>query len=731
MKNLILNILISLFVLCITGCVDEYYLNSDFTPSLSAHYLRPSETSFSYNYSSAFTKSFTVESLETPWAFTEVADWLSLSPMSGNSSASVTLNVSENNNADDNRTSIFYLISTDTDWEYSRAISVSQTKASPSLGVEKSSISFGGASGEQKVKITSNCKWSVSCSASWITLSPDQSKGQLSVSVSANTQTSYRSSVIYISYGNTKTSISVTQSPSTITTTDYTLNYENIASKYVVEIDSEAPWSATVSNSSWISVNPNEGGSGKTKVEISVTANTSVSSRSGYVSIKTGSSSRFQIEVIQKGLYITSEESIDFSSSSESKPLSIQSNTSWTVTEKPNWITLSKESGSGNGEIIVTSSENPNTTSRTGEIVFSQPGLSIKWDVTVTQSGKFFTSESTLLEFSDNAGEKSFNILSDASWTSYHTDNWFVSTPTSGNGNASITVSVEENKSAEERTGAINYSFVNETKSVNIHQQAKYLTIADQSFSFPSKGGSHIINLSTNGDWSAEIEHEVSWLKLSKTSGSDNAEILLTVEDNPSVNSRSTAVVIKTEYFQDVRILVSQSPRYISVSTSSIQFHAKGGTSNVVMVDTDGKYTIQTSESWLTINETADNAFTVSATKNTLSDMREGKIVITLTDLQEGSFSLEMTVKQIGDGNSFIIEEFPEDGNWDSLGGENLTITITGYTSDKNWDNKPGDTTKINVTGYSNDNDWNYNDKSNSNVSINRYGTDINWDNSF
>ena len=649
MKNLILNILISLFGLCITGCVDEYYMNSDFTPSLSLHYLRPSATSFSYNYSSAFTKSFTVESVETPWAFTEVADWLSLSPMSGNSSASVTLNVAENNNADDNRTSIFYLISTCTDWEYSRAISVSQAKASPSLGVEKSSISFGGASGEQKVKITSNCKWSVSCSASWITLSPDQSKGQLSVSVSANTQTSYRNSVIYISYGNTKTSISVTQSPSTITRTDYTLNYENVASKYVVEIDSEEALKSAVSSHSWISINPTEGVAEKNKVEISVSANNSVSPRIGYVAIKTGTSESYQIGVVQKGLYITSEESIDFSSSSESKPLSVQSNTSWTVIEKPNWITLSKELGTGNGEIIVTSSENPNTTSRTGEIVFSQPGLSIKWSVTVTQSGKFFTSESTLLEFSDKAGEKSFNILSDASWTSYHTDNWFVSTPTSGNGNASITVSVEENKSTEERTGTINYSFVSETKSVNIHQQAKYLTIGDQSFSFPSKGGSHIINLSTNGDWSASVEHEVSWLKLSKSSGSDNAEILLTVEDNPSVNTRSNVVVIKTENYQDVRILVSQSPRYLSVSTSSIQFLPNGGISDVVTIDTDGKYTIESSESWLTVNETADKAFTVSATKNPLSDMREGKIVITLTDLQEESLSLELIIKQSGE----------------------------------------------------------------------------------
>ncbi|MBR5240360.1 MAG: BACON domain-containing protein [Muribaculaceae bacterium] len=650
MKNLILNILISLFVLCITGCVDEYYLNSDFTPSLSSYYLHLSETSFTHNYSSEFTKTFTVESFETSWEFTEVADWLSISPMSGNSSATVTLKASENNNADKSRTSIFYLRPIGTEWEYSKAISVSQAKAIPSLTVEKRSISFGGSSGEQMQKVTSNCRWSAFCPTSWVVLSSDQNKGQLFISVSANPKTTYRNSVIYILYGNNEVvTIDVTQSPSSIKKTDYTLSCENTAFKHEVEIDSEEALKSAVSSHSWISINPTEGVAEKNKVEISVSANNSVSPRIGYVAIKTGTSETYQIGVVQKGLYITSEESVDFSSSSESKPLSIQSNTSWTVTEKPNWITLSKESGTGNGEIIVTSSENPNTTSRTGEIVFSQPGLSIKWSVTVSQSGKFIAAETTLLEFSDKEGEKNFKLLSDASWTSYQTDNWFVSSITSGDGNASIKVVVEENETVEDRTGVINYSFVNETKSVIINQQAKYLTIGDQSFSFPSKGGSHIINLSTNGDWSASVEHEVSWLKLSKSSGSDNAEILLTVEDNPTVNTRSNVVVIKTENYQDIRILVSQSPRYLSVSTSSIQFLPNGGISDVVTIDTDGKYTIQSSESWLTVKETTDKAFTVSATKNPLSDMREGKIVITLTDLQEESLSLELIIKQSGE----------------------------------------------------------------------------------
>lgn len=729
MKKTLLYISTILLVLGFTGCKDDFDPNGNLEPSLSAYWLKPSQTNFDYYLSSSFSETFTVESFETPWKFSDVAGWITLTPSSGSASASVTLKAQENNSADNARTAIFYLQSNDPDWSYNRAMSVSQAKAAPALSVDETSLTFGGSASQQSVGVTANCSWTTSCSDSWVTLSSDVASGLLNISASANPQSTYRSSTIYISYGSGKsTSIRITQSPANITSSVYTLQYENVASKYDVTIDSEADWTSTVSDS-WIIVKPESGKAGKTTVSIEVTPNTSVSSRNGYVAIKTGTAERLQIAISQKGIYIESDESLTFTSIEESKKLSIRSNTSWTITSKPNWLTLSKGTGEGNGEITVTSSENPNTTSRTGEIVLGQAGLSIQCKVKVTQLGKSLSTDVTLLEFSDKASQMTFNLVSDASWTSSQTVNWFTATPISGHGNATITVSAEDNNTTEERTGTINYAYADKTSCVNVHQLAKYMTIDNQSFEFDSKGGSHTIELSTNDEWTAEIEHNVSWLKLSKSSGTGNAVITLTAEDNASVNTRSTAVVINTKYSQSIRILVSQKPRHLTVSTSSILFFANGGTSEIVTIDTDGTYEIKSDASWFTVNKGAGNTFTVYATKNSSDEMRRGKITISLTDLKEGTLALELTVSQAGEGGSFIINGFPEDQDWNYIGGGSFTVTINSYTSDKNWDESFGGTLTVKVTGFTTDQDWNINDRSSCRVSINTYGADSDWNN--
>lgn len=706
MKAKITHIGLVSFLFSLSGCGEEEFY-SGFEPSLSAHWLSVSETSFEHYSSYAFAVTFDVQSLGTPWKFSDVAEWIALSPLSGEASMTVTMNVKENESADNARTAIFYLQSDAADWNFSRAISVSQDKANPVLSTDETALSFGGASGQKSIKVSANCEWSASCSESWVSLNEDLVSGILNVSVSANPLDTYREGNIYLRYGDTESArIELTQSPSAISASAYTLQYENTASKYDVTIESEAEWTAVVSDS-WIQVTPDKGGAGQTSVTIEVAPNISSSDRSGYVSIMTGSTDRLEIAIRQRGMYIEADASLEFKSTVESKKLRISSNTDWEVLSWPDWLTLSDTTGTGNGEITVTSAENPSTSPREGEIVIGKEGLDMRFTVTVTQSGKTLTTETTSLEFSDKAGSMSFNLFSDASWTSSKTANWFEASPSSGFGDALIEVSVEENTSTEERSGTIIYDYGDKSENVNVHQLAKYMTIDNQTFDFDSKGGNHIIELSTNDNWTATVENDDAWVGLSKTSGAGSDEIVITAEDNPSVNARSTTIVINAQYSQSVRILVSQKPRHLSVSCGSISFFANGGTSEVISVETDGIYEINGDTSWFTINKGEGDTFTVYAPENTSDEMRSGKITVALTDLKEGTLSIEIPVVQAGTGGSFIVNGYPADKDWDHVGDGSLSVTVHGYTSDKNWDSTYGGSLTVNVTGYSPDKDWN------------------------
>lgn len=688
MKKTILYIFAIIALAAQTGCKDDFISDGSLQPSLTARWLSPEKTNFSFYTSKAGSETFSVRSTDTPWEFTQPADWITLAPMRGSYTSDVTLSVTENKNADAPRTSIFYLKSSDSEWNYSRAMSVTQVQATASLTPETTSLTFGGGASQQEVKITANCSWTASSTSSWIKLTNDVSKGVLTVAVEANPQSTYRSGYVSISFGGNKTAtINVNQLQSKVVASDYTLEYENVASKYDITIDSDADWTSEVS-ASWISVKPDKGSAGKTSVAIEVAPNTSVSERSGFVSILTGNNKRVQIELKQKGMYIEADESMTFLAISQTKLLNVHSNTSWQVTSKPEWLTLSKESGQGNAEIYVTSTENPNTTSRTGEIVIGQPGLSVESRVKVTQIGKTLSTEVTLLEFSDLGGQQSFDLVSDAAWTATQSVDWFTTTPMSGAGNAKITVAAQANNTTEERIGTINFGYMNKTVQVTVHQLAKYLNIDGNSFQFDAKGGTHTIDLSTNDEWTATTEASAPWLKLSKTSGTGSAVITLTAEDNASMQERSAVVIINTKYAQSVRIVVTQKARYINVSAQSVSFFAAGGTSEVVTIDTNGTYKITTDASWFTVNKGEGNTFTVVATKNNDGAMRRGKVTITLTDLKSGSFSRELSVMQAGEGGSFIITPYPEDSNWSTISLGSITITVKGYSADQNWNDK-------------------------------------------
>lgn len=90
-------------------------------------------------------------------------------------------------------------------------------------------------------------------------------------------------------------------------------------------------------------------------------------------------------EMIVKTVYMLSTDatSISFNEKGESKQITISSNTSWSITQKPDWCSLSTTSGNGNGTITVTATENPEFNSRSGIIIIK--GNEVK-DVTISVS---------------------------------------------------------------------------------------------------------------------------------------------------------------------------------------------------------------------------------------------------------------------------------------------------------------------------------------------------------
>lgn len=718
-----------ILLVCIVfvGCSDKYSSELGLKPTLTPRYLRVSPTSLSFPANQTSSQSVDIETMETPWKVDNAIDWVSVSAASGQSSSNINVSASENNDANAARAGVFYIKADVSDWNYEMGISVSQDAAIPYINVSQSSITLKGAACTATFDVTSNCSYTVTNDADWLTLS--QKDNSFVLNATANETNQYRTTTIQFSYngiGQADNMIVVTQAPASINASTETLMFENTTGEVKVEVTSESKWTASTSYS-WINVTPKNGEAGTSSITISVSPNTSVNERIGYVILSIGSQEKIQIPIKQQGVYIEIDKSqYDFDASSGTQTLQVNSNTSWQVSSVPSWVKVDKTSGTGNSAIKITVEDNPNTTERNGEIVISQPGLSAMTTVKVHQKGKNFDVATTTLTFNDKEESQTVTITTDGTWRAYSSADWIKVSPETATGNSTLTITVQENSTDGERNGSVNILMGDASATVAIVQKGKYFTIDNSSLDFTSKGGDLKVTLTTNAPWSARKDNAVNWLFISPTNGTDNATVKITASDNASVNNRSANV-----YFdavgRSVNILVSQKARYLTVDANELLFYSKGGTSNAVTISTDGTYSINCSDNWLTISKNGDS-FTVTASENDTKDVRIGKITISLTDLKEGSYSVTLTVTQLNQGGTFLRKDFEEDKDYDSIGSTIGSLTIIGYGNDTDYDTNSQSGTKLSVVGFKSDTSWDSSINSSAKVTITGFKSDQSLD---
>lgn len=696
-----------LFLLTLTGCSEIYDVNMELYPTLKPRYISVSPTSLTF-VSTSDSKNILVTSTETPWVIDNDIDWISASPERGGSSALISVNAKENTSGDDSRIGIIYLKADVSDWKFEAPISITQAGATPFIELSRSEIELAGSEFTETISVKSNCTWSVNSTSEWITAT--KKDDSIIISGTINETNSYRTATLVVfkdinEVARISEKITVRQAPASINASTESLVFNNSASSVSITINSEANWYISTSNS-WIEVSPDEGTPGTSTIIVSVSPNTSTNERTGYIALSIGDCQRIQIPVRQKGIYIESEQTqLSFTANGGIQELSILSNTSWEFSSIPSWITVSTKNGQGDGKVKITALDNPNTASRSDVIHITQKGLDIDLSINVIQSGKTFDINTTVLNFEDKEETQSVNISTDGTWSAKANESWISISPSSATGSSTLSIKVSENPEDSERTGSVTVTMGDKSETIKVIQTGKYFTVSNNLLTYTSKGGSINISITTNDTWTAKIENNPSWLKLSNTNGSGHVDVKVTASDNPSVNSRKATIIFETIHNQSIKVIVSQDARYLNVDTREVLFYSKGGTSESIKVSTDGKFIISCSDSWFNVNQT-NNIFTVSASENPTKDIRIGHITIALTDLQEGSYSLKLTVTQLYNGGSFILNDFKDDTNYDNKSNTSGNITINWFGNDVNYDSTAKIWSKLTISNYKSDTSW-------------------------
>ena len=228
-------------------------------------------------------------------------------------------------------------------------------------------------------------------------------------------------------------------------------------------------------------------------------------------------------------------------------------------------------------------------------------------------------------------------------------------------GPGTLNISVDANPNNESRSGQVVVTVGLTTKIISVVQVGRYINISCDDVLTKSTPSTVRISIESNQEWT--VSSDVDWMKSSVSHETGNAEVKVEVADNPSVNSRSGKITIATE--NETKVLSFTQPgRKLTVDHTSLEFSAKGGTSDAIVVTTDGKYSVAASDSWIIVEETS-NTFVVKVEKLEGEESRTGSVVVSLTDLANGE-KLERTilVKQLPNQVYISKDVFDADEEW-------------------------------------------------------------------
>ena len=621
-------------------------------------------------------------STNVAWSATVSADWLTISPSSGEAGKnSVKVEVEENRTGQPRSATI-----TISDKESTQKVSVTvrQEALKASLTVSPESLEFSANKGEEMLNVTSNTDWVITKDAEWITLDSDKGKGLATIAagVTENTSLTSRTGSITVSTsdGSVKKTVSVRQSGAAVVFTIDRNEFSVAAAgeSFSVKVTHNIGYKIN-SQPDWVKQTDKVPSGNTDTYTFKTEANTSTEAREGVIVFCNDNNECVPVTVKQTGANATlsvSPAELAFTAKSESKTFSIASNTAWTATSSAPWAKTNAASGSGNAQVVVSAEENTAITQRSATVTIKTADGKATATVKVTQSAANVIFSVDRNEFNVAAAGESFSVkvTHNIGYKINSQPDWVKQTDKVPSGNTdTYTFKTEANTSTEAREGVIVFcNDNNECVPVTVKQVGANatLSVSPASMTFTAKSESKTFTVTSNTDWT--MTSDAAWVKLSATDGSGNAQVTVTAEENTATKQRIATITLKTKDGKTTAtVKLSQNGAdiifRIDGDNREYKVEAEGGEIQFVVIHNIECYLKEIPE-WVILDnmQTYNGAtcYKLKVIPNTSTTERGGKIVI--RGLAENECELEILVIQAAGK--------PKGGNENTTTGGEITI---------------------------------------------------------
>ena len=621
-------------------------------------------------------------STNVAWSATVSADWLTISPSSGEAGKnSVKVEVEENRTGQPRSATI-----TISDKESMQKVSVTvrQEALKASLTVSPESLEFSANKGEEMLNVTSNTDWVITKDAEWITLDSDKGKGLATIAagVTENTSLTSRTGSITVSTtdGSVKKTVSVRQSGADVifTIDKNEFNVAAVGESFSVKVTHNIGYKIN-SQPEWVKQTDKVPSGNTDTYTFTAEANTSTEAREGVIVFCNDNNECVPVTVKQAGANATlsvSPAELTFTAKAEAKSLDITSNTAWTATSSASWVKINAASGNGNAQVTVTAEENTTITQRSATVTIKTADGKATATVKVTQSAAnvIFSVDKNEHSVAAAGGDFTVKVTRNIGYKINSQPDWVKQTDKVPSGNTdTYTFAAEANTSTEAREGVIVFcNDNNECVPVTVKQVGANatLSVSPASMTFTAKSESKTFTVTSNTDWT--MTSDAAWVKLSATDGSGNAQVTVTAEENTATKQRIATITLKTKDGKTTAtVKLSQNGAdiifRIDGDNREYKVEAEGGEIQFVVIHNIECYLKEIPE-WVILDnmQTYNGAtwYKLKVIPNTSTTERGGKIVI--RGLAENECELEILVIQAAGK--------PKGGNENTTTGGEITI---------------------------------------------------------
>jgi hypothetical protein len=473
------------------------------------------------------------------------------------------------------------------------------------------------------VQLYSNTNWGLIKGDFWITTDLSKGSGNATITyfIAENKQKWSRSgNMIYSGEGAENQQVNFYQSliNDTISVSDSVLLLSDLDNSSVtINVYSPGDWSA-FTDQDWLSFTSNNY-SGDGILSISAKENDELTSRVGFITVKSNSGFSKKITIVQTGgtprLTVYPLEVPLSNVSNSTAIIKVYSNCNWQAESNQNWLMIQSSSVSDkDGELVLSASENNSSTDRIAEVTIRSVSGDLSQKITVVQVSKAILEVSaTELKVPKTANSQSIvNITSNILWSATSNCLWLSLDQASGKRNGTVTISAEENPTISERSGEViikgqgvaerKIVITQEAGDVILKLNVNYFNTGDE-FGYSSS-----VRITTNSPWTASTENP--WITIKNSSGIGNDTIHFSFPDNNTSNERYGYIWITANGGKKEVINIRQesSVPYLNVFADSIILEKEEGSLSSFLITTNRPWKIKNIPSWISVVPDSGNA---------------------------------------------------------------------------------------------------------------------------